>query len=122
MDRQLESFKLAGLRAGALVEAAAQDSSIVHSAMKFNLWRKRTKLYLKRLFKKATPPTGNLKILVHIKGGIGDVCMTRVFIKKLRETLPNARIYFAYDPQITDRIIIGHCGKHLDNYSSRKIK
>ncbi len=97
MDRQLESFKLAGLRAGALVEAAAQDSSIVHSAMKFNLWRKRTKLHLKRLFKKATPPTGNLKILVHIKGGIGDVCMTRVFIKKLRETLPNARIYFAYD-------------------------
>ena len=99
MDRQLESFKLAGLRAGALVEAAAQDSSIVHSAMKFNLWRKRTKLHLKRLFKKATPPTGNLKILVHIKGGIGDVCMTRVFIKKLRETLPNARIYFAYDHQ-----------------------
>lgn len=34
----------------------------------------------------------------------------------------SVRIYFAYDPQITDRIIIGHCGKHLDNYSSRKIK
>lgn len=34
----------------------------------------------------------------------------------------SVRVYFAYDPQITDRIIIGHCGKHLDNYSTRKIK
>lgn len=34
----------------------------------------------------------------------------------------SVRIYFAYDPQITDRIIIGHCGKHIDNYSTRKIK
>ena len=97
MSQNLDSFKLAGLRAGALVEAAAQDSALVRGAMKFNLWRKSTKLRLKRLFKKATPPTGNLKVLVHIKGGIGDVCMTRVLIKKLREMLPTARIYFAYD-------------------------
>ena len=97
MSQNLDSFKLAGLRAGALVEAAAQDSSLERGAMKFNLWRKRTKLRLKRLFKKATPPTGDLQVLVHIKGGIGDVCMTRVLIKKLREVVPNARIYFAYD-------------------------
>ena len=97
MSQNLDSFKLAGLRAGALVEAAAQDSSLVRGAMKFNLWRKVTKLRLKRLFKRATPPTGKLRILVHIRGGIGDVCMTRVFIKKLRETLPDALIYFAYD-------------------------
>ena len=97
MSQNLDSFKLAGLRAGALVEAAAQDSALVRGAMKFNLWRKSTKLRLKRLFKKATPPTGDLKVLVHIKGGIGDVCMTRVLIKKLREVVPNARIYFAYD-------------------------
>lgn len=34
----------------------------------------------------------------------------------------SVRVYFAYDPQITDKIIIGHCGKHLDNYSTRKVK
>ena len=34
----------------------------------------------------------------------------------------SVRIYFAYDPQVTDKIIIGHCGKHLDNYSTRKAK
>lgn len=97
MNQNLESFKLAGLRAGALVEAAAQDSALVRCAMKLNLWRKRTKLRLKRLFKKATPPTGALQVLVHIKGGIGDVVMSRVLIKKLREVLPQAQVYFAYD-------------------------
>lgn len=34
----------------------------------------------------------------------------------------SVRIYFAYDPQVDDRIIIGHCGRHLENASSRKIK
>lgn len=97
MTKNLESFKLAGLRAGALVEAAAQDSFLVRGAMKFNLWRKRTKLRLKRLFKRATPPTGALKVLVHIKGGIGDVVMARVLVKKLREVLPQAQLFFAYD-------------------------
>lgn len=97
MSQNLDSFKLAGLRAGALVDAAAQDSSLVRGAMKFNLWRKASKLRLKRFFKRATPPSGKLRILVHIRGGIGDVCMTRVFIKKLRDTLPDALIFFAYD-------------------------
>lgn len=97
MNKNLDSFKLAGLRAGALVEAAAQDSSLVRGTMRFNLWRKATKKRLKRLFKKTTPPTGKLHILVHIRGGIGDVCMTRVFIKKLREVVPDVLIYFSYD-------------------------
>ena len=97
MTQNLDSFKLAGLRAGALVEAAAQDSSLVRGAMKLNLWRKRTKLRLRRLFQKATPPTGALKVLVHIKGGIGDVVMSRVLVKKLRDVLPHAEIYFSYD-------------------------
>ena len=32
------------------------------------------------------------------------------------------RIHFAYDPSITDRIIVGHCGKHLDNFSTRNVR
>ena len=32
------------------------------------------------------------------------------------------RIYFAYDPSISEKIIIGHCGKHLENYSTRKAR
>jgi len=34
----------------------------------------------------------------------------------------SVRIYFAYDPTIAPGILIGHCGKHLDNYSTKKIK
>lgn len=32
------------------------------------------------------------------------------------------RIHFAYDPNVADKIIVGHCGKHLDNYSTRKAR
>lgn len=109
------SFQLAGLRAGQIALAAAQDSAVVKAALLFNQWRKRTKLRLKRLFKKATPPTGPLKILVHIKGGMGDVCMSRVFVKKLRDVLPQAEVFFAYDHKSTvdmvfsDGLIHGFC-------------
>lgn len=50
-----------------------------------------------------------IKIEAHIKNGNKDTDPKSV------------RIYFAYDPQITERIIIGHCGKHIDNYSTKKI-
>jgi ADP-heptose:LPS heptosyltransferase len=101
MQQNLDCFKLAGLRSGALVKAAAQDSALVAGAIRFDRWRKNAKLHFKRfimrLRTKAPTISNKLRILVHIRGGIGDVCMTRVFIKKLRETLPDALIYFAYD-------------------------
>lgn len=46
----------------------------------------------------------------HIKSGIKDSDPRSV------------RIYFAYDPTVSSKILIGHCGKHLDNYTTRKIK
>lgn len=37
-----------------------------------------------------------------------------------RESDPKfVRIYFAYNPSISEKIIIGNCGKHLKNYSTR---
>ena len=46
----------------------------------------------------------------HIKNGI-------------QESDPKfVRIHFAYDPNVADKIIIGHCGKHMDNYSTRKAR
>lgn len=32
------------------------------------------------------------------------------------------RVYLCYNPKLTDKIIIGHCGTHLENYSTKKIK
>lgn len=98
MIKNLSSFKLAGLRAGELVRAAARDSVPVRWAMAFTQQRKRFKTAVKRLFyPHREPKTDVLRVLVHIKGGIGDVAMTRVFIKKLRETLPQAEISFCFD-------------------------
>ena len=38
-----------------------------------------------------------------------------------RENDPNfIRVYFAYDP-VSRKIIIGHVGKHLENFSTRSI-
>lgn len=51
-----------------------------------------------------------INIEAHIKNGTKD------------SDPKSIRLYFAYDPQISDKIIIGHCGKHLDNYSTKKIK
>ena len=31
------------------------------------------------------------------------------------------RVYFEWNPEISYKIIIGHCGKHIDNWSSRGI-
>lgn len=38
-----------------------------------------------------------------------------------KDTDPNSvRIHFAYDPSVAPQIIISHCGKHLDNYTTQK--
>ena len=51
-----------------------------------------------------------IDIEAHIKNGV-------------RESDPKfVRIYFAYDPSISEKIIIGHCGKHIENYSTKKAR
>lgn len=32
------------------------------------------------------------------------------------------RVYFSYNPRIVDKIVVGSCGVHIDNYTTRKIK
>ncbi|MBP5617074.1 MAG: hypothetical protein J6X06_04730, partial [Elusimicrobiaceae bacterium] len=99
--KQLTSFKLAGLRAGHVAQATAQSSSLVRAATKLHQGRKTAKRALKYFFKSLKSPkisAGNkLRVLLHVRGGIGDVCMARIFIQKLRATLPQAEISFSYD-------------------------
>ncbi len=100
--QQRLSFKLAGLRAGALVRAAAQDSGVVASALQLSTWRKRVKRRIKQFFKHQKPLTSDkLHLLVHVRGGIGDVCMARVLVQKWHQTLPHADITLAYDYKST---------------------
>lgn len=49
-------------------------------------------------------------IEAHVKSGV-------------KESDPRfVRIHYDYVPEVADKLIIGHCGKHLDNYSTRKAK
>jgi len=32
------------------------------------------------------------------------------------------RVHFGWEPELDDRIIIAHCGRHLDNYTTQKVK
>ena len=49
-------------------------------------------------------------IEAHIKNGV-------------KESDPRfVRIHFAYDPSVADKVIIGHCGRHLDNFTTRRLK
>lgn len=51
----------------------------------------------------------NINIEAHVKNGV-------------KEADPKfIRVYYYYDAEIK-KIIIGHCGEHLENYSTRKIK
>ena len=39
-----------------------------------------------------------------------------------KETDPKfVRIYYAYDPSVADKIIIGQCGKHMETYGTRRM-
>lgn len=106
MTQNTDSFKLAGLRAGELVRAAAHDSTPVRWAIAFTQARKNFKTAAKRFFyPHREPKTNVLRVLIHIKGGIGDVAMTRIFIKKLRATLPHAEISFCFDSKSVTNMI-----------------
>ncbi|MBR4591976.1 MAG: hypothetical protein IKO35_02060 [Elusimicrobiaceae bacterium] len=111
MNRQTDftSFKLAGLRVQAATQAGAQRSGLVRAALYASYLRKTCKNHIqqtfRRLFCPIKPPTGPLQVLVHIRGGIGDVAMSRVLVLKLRQLLPLAQITFAYDSKaVTDAI------------------
>lgn len=97
-NQTLSSLKLAGLRATGVVRAAARDSRLVRWSMKADLLRQQFKSRCKHFFAPKRPAkTNRLRILVHIRGGIGDVVMTRPFMRVLRVHLPQAEISFCYD-------------------------
>ena len=98
MDERLNNLKLAALQAQKLITLPAQTSRLTSWAMAAHRLRKQFKqnmrLWLRTLKHRPVAPTGPLRVLVHVRGGIGDVCMTRMFVKVLREALPKAEILF----------------------------
>lgn len=120
-----QELELALLQLNELANLYGQNSTVVRAAQKFNKsrknFKKRTKLFFRRLFHTPAPkPAGKLKLLVHVRGGIGDVCMGRLFVVRLREKFPTALIYCCYDNKATvemvfsDGYIDGFVPPHYD--------
>lgn len=99
--RELNSLKLAALRAQEIAEANTKKSLLVRNAVRIRRFQKnlRNKIKIIRyaLFSKKPKQTDKLRVLVHIRGGIGDVVMSRFLIRKLREKMPYAEISFCHD-------------------------
>ena len=101
-DNIINKLKIASLQASALITLRQKQSGLVKFAYKLSKYRKSVKnkvrLFFKKLFRKKPQRNPNiLYILVHVRGGIGDAAMARIFLKKLRLTLPEAHITFSYD-------------------------
>lgn len=100
-EQQINSLKLAALRAQELAEANTKKSLLVRYAVKIRRFQKnfrdRAKILRYMLLSRKPESGGRLKVLVHIRGGIGDVIMSRFLIKKLREKMPYAEISFCHD-------------------------
>ena len=114
-----EEFDLALRQVEQLTALYGKKSALVRAAQQFDrkrrAWKNKTKLFFRRLVKKPQPkPADRLKILVHVRGGIGDVCMTRMYIVKLRQKFPTALIYFCYDNAPTVQMVFSD--GYIDGY------
>lgn len=109
MSKPLNELRLAALQAEQLINLPSKDSRVVACAAALNRTRKNLKKHLKlglrRLLRRSPVKTDVLRVLVHIRGGIGDVAMARIFVQKLRAALPQAEIYFCYDSQTVVSVI-----------------
>ena len=123
MDERLNTLKLAALQAQKMITLPAQTSRLAAWAMGAHRARKALKqkirLGVRRLFHKTPAPNGPLRVLVHIRGGIGDVCMSRIFVKALRQALPKAVILFCYDSQKIVEAVFQD-GQFIDGFQNRK--
>lgn len=123
MDERLNALKLAALQAQKLITLPEQTSRLAAWAMAVHRARKTCKqkitLGIRRLLHKTPPPDGPLRVLVHIRGGIGDVCMSRIFVKALREALPKAVILFCYDSKKIVEAVFQD-GQFIDGFQPRK--
>lgn len=122
MSKPLNELKLAALQAGQLINLQGKDSRVVACASALNrlrkTFKKRVKLTLRRALRKTPAKTDVLRVLVHIRGGIGDVAMARLFVKKLRDALPRAEIFFCYDSQTVVDVIFQDGGL-IDGFRNR---
>lgn len=101
MKNDINFLKIASLQAENLLMIKSKKSKIVKIALKITEKRlslkKNIQILSRKLFGKTYQKPNKLRVLVDVRGGIGDVAMTRIFMKKLRQHLPVAEILLSYD-------------------------
>lgn len=120
-DNIINKLKIASLQASALITLRQKQSGLVKFAYKLSKYRKSVKnkvrLYFKKLFRKKPQRNPNiLYILVHVRGGIGDAAMARIFLKKLRLTLHEAHITFSYDSFKVAHMLLNDGTDYIDDF------
>jgi ADP-heptose:LPS heptosyltransferase len=124
-------IKTDAMRVAGAVRAPAEKSFLVRSAAALRhrqkTLREKTKIRLRTLFagmagKRNSRPEKQLRLLVHVKGGIGDVVMSRVFVSRLRRAFPFSEIYFCHDSRETADMIFprGEQPELINGFRDRK--
>lgn len=116
MEKKLNTLRLASEQAFALINLRKTQSKLIAMAVFVEKWRKKLKECFKRLPPKVEK-SDKLLVLVHVKGGIGDVAMTRVYLSRLREALPGADIKICFDSKAVVDMLFSD-GKYIDSYIS----
>lgn len=121
-DKNLNSLKLSALRAQEIAEANTKKSLLVSTAVKIRRFQKKLRtnvaIFCRSLFSKKELYADRLRILVHVRGGIGDVVMSRFLVKKLREKMPDAEISFCHDSRSVVEMVFSD--GLIDRFQDRK--
>lgn len=125
MEKDLNKLRLAAVQAQELINMRAKKSKIISLAYYFDNCRKAFKenviAQVKTFFKPHRVAADKLNVLVDISGGIGDVAISRILVKKLKEALLNADIYFCYDyKEVFDTIFVD--GKYVKGFVHKRYK
>lgn len=121
-DKNLNSLKLSALRAQEIAEANTKKSLLVSTAVKIRRFQKKLRtnaaIVCRSLFSKKELYADRLRILVHVRGGIGDVVMSRFLVKKLREKMPDAEISLCHDSRSVVEMVFSD--GLIDRFQDRK--
>ncbi|MGB2578765.1 ADP-heptose:LPS heptosyltransferase [Elusimicrobium simillimum] len=123
MSAQDNKFRLDFLKLQGFMESSGRNSRLIRAAVRASKARKDFKNKFKQFtwgLKAKAPQFGpQLRALVHVRGGIGDVIMSRIFVAALRNAVPSAHITYAHEHIGVAQMVYGG-DKLVDEIIGRK--
>lgn len=130
-ERKIDGIMLDAARISGVLRAPAKKSHFVRFAMALRHAQKSHKEKLKTKIrslalsfsgKHIPKPENRIRMLIHIRGGIGDVVMSRIFVFRLRQAFPSAEIYFCHDSREIAEMVFppNENRKLIDKFQDKK--